>query len=87
MLLVLDGTAHAFVFAKAGMYLQWDRCGPQGVLTAAGGTVTDILGRPLLYHSHVPQTLLTGLLATGPGVTHDCYLQRIPQDVRDHFTG
>ncbi|MBI4861421.1 MAG: 3'(2'),5'-bisphosphate nucleotidase CysQ [Candidatus Riflebacteria bacterium] len=29
----------------------WDSCGPQAVLEAAGGTVTDVFGEPLVYDS------------------------------------
>ena len=52
MLLVLEGGAHAYVFASPGCK-KWDICAPEAVLTAAGGKLTDLHGNPYLYHSDV----------------------------------
>lgn len=52
---IARGVADAYVQAPGKTKL-WDTCGPSVLLQAAGGTITDLRGRPLRYQ--------------GPGVTH-----------------
>lgn len=35
---------------------EWDACAPEAILAAAGGTMTDWNGEPLLYNKDVPNT-------------------------------
>lgn len=44
VLLLLDGKVHAYVFASPGCK-KWDTCGPEALLKAKGGTLTDMHGR------------------------------------------
>ena len=50
MLLILEGKAHAYVFATPGTK-KWDTCGPEAVLHAQGGHMTDMLGNEFQYHA------------------------------------
>ena len=45
MLRVIEGDAHAYVFASPGTK-KWDTCAPEAVLVAMGGALTG------LSHSH-----------------------------------
>ncbi len=47
----------------------WDSCAPQAVLEAAGGVMTDIYGRPLVYTREETRNL-NGLLASN-GKAHE----------------
>ena len=47
----------------------WDSCAPQAVLEAAGGTMTDIYGNPLVYNKKETRNL-HGLLASN-GKAHE----------------
>ncbi|KAF0297815.1 3'(2'),5'-bisphosphate nucleotidase 1 [Amphibalanus amphitrite] len=82
VMLLLEGRAHAYVFASPGCK-KWDTCAPEAILTALGGRLTDIHGVQLRYEADVQHMNATGVLATAPGVEHDWYVQRIPADVRD----
>ncbi len=71
---IARGDAEAYVHPKTGTKL-WDSCAPHAVLAAAGGTMTDVTGRPLDYlGSSLVNT--RGLLATH-GPHHDAILQRL----------
>lgn len=52
-MLLLEGKAHVYVFASPGCK-KWDTCAPQAILEAAGGTLTDIKGALIPYHSTAP---------------------------------
>lgn len=58
MLMVLEGVVDAYVYPSTGTK-KWDTCAGNALIQAAGGTVTDLHGRPLMYHA-VSQVL-------GPG--------------------
>lgn len=45
---IARGDAELYVHPRAGTKL-WDTCAPYAVLRAAGGAMTDLLGRPLEY--------------------------------------
>jgi len=47
---------------------QWDTCAPEVILREAGGTITDLFGRPLTYNSPDLQNR-NGVVATN-GVAH-----------------
>ncbi len=42
---------------------EWDACGPEAILRAAGGLVTDMRGKPLRYNKRIPNTPF-GIVAT-----------------------
>ncbi len=46
--LIVEGKAHLYI--QAGNQTQlWDTCGPEAILREAGGRMSDIRGKPLLY--------------------------------------
>jgi 3'(2'), 5'-bisphosphate nucleotidase len=45
---------------------EWDACGPEAILKAAGGTVTDLLGQPLRYNKPDTRTERGILGSNGP---------------------
>ncbi|GMS84565.1 hypothetical protein PENTCL1PPCAC_6740, partial [Pristionchus entomophagus] len=80
VLKVLEGSA-AYVFASPGCK-KWDTAAPQAVLEAAGGTLTDISGRPLVYSSDIQKNNSGGVLATSPWVNHSEYLSALPDALK-----
>lgn len=48
---------------------QWDTCAPEVILTEAGGKLTDLFGRPLLYN--VPEVQNRNGLVASNGPAHD----------------
>lgn len=84
VLLLVEGRCHAYIFASAGCK-KWDTCGPEAVLREAGGTLTDMLGRPLQYHSSVNRNNSCGVLATADKTWHQTYLNKMPQSIKEHF--
>lgn len=65
--LIAEGRAHLYIH-PSGRTNQWDACGPEAILRAAGGVVTDTNGEPLRYN--VPEIRnLRGILASN-GTRH-----------------
>lgn len=81
VLKVLEGCA-AYVFASAGCK-KWDTCAVEAVLTAAGGTLTDISGRDIRYEPGVQLNNTGGVLATASWVKHKDYIDTIPQEIKN----
>ena len=54
MLMVLENTVDAYIYPSKGTK-RWDTCAGDALLQAAGGTVTDLHGRPLVYTSVTPE--------------------------------
>uniref|UniRef100_A0A915M4X2 3'(2'),5'-bisphosphate nucleotidase 1 n=1 Tax=Meloidogyne javanica TaxID=6303 RepID=A0A915M4X2_MELJA len=81
VLCCLEGAA-AYVFASGGCK-KWDTAAPEAVLTAAGGTLTDISGFPLLYEKNGQMQNSHGVLATAPWINHQTFVSVIPQHVKD----
>ena len=52
VLLILEGKAHAYVFASPGCK-KWDTAAPEAILHAAGGRLTDMHGDDIQYHATV----------------------------------
>jgi 3'(2'), 5'-bisphosphate nucleotidase len=46
--MLAEGMAHIYIHPAQRTSI-WDTCGPEAILRAAGGTVTDIHGEPLRY--------------------------------------
>uniref|UniRef100_A0A914M9Y6 3'(2'),5'-bisphosphate nucleotidase 1 n=1 Tax=Meloidogyne incognita TaxID=6306 RepID=A0A914M9Y6_MELIC len=81
VLCCLEGAA-AYVFASGGCK-KWDTAAPEAVLTAAGGTLTDISGFPLLYEKNGQMQNSHGVLATASWINHQTFVSVIPQHVKD----
>lgn len=82
VLLLIEGRAHAYVFASKGCK-KWDTCAPEAVLHSVGGRLTDLLGNPILYHDKVRHPNAGGVLATLSN--HDWYVDKIPDSVKANF--
>jgi 3'(2'), 5'-bisphosphate nucleotidase len=54
-ILLMEGRAHAYVFASRGCK-KWDTCAPEAVLTAIGGKLTDMNGEHYVYSKDVSLT-------------------------------
>lgn len=78
---LLEGNAHSYVFASAGCK-RWDTCGPEAVLEAAGGTLTDIHGEYYDYRKGDNFTNTKGVLGTAVGTNHAEVLAKIPDSVK-----
>lgn len=83
-MLILEGEAHAYVFASPGCK-KWDTAAPEAILHAAGGKLTDIHGNKLPYHGNVTRRNNSGVLATARADQHKWYLDRMPQHVKDEL--
>lgn len=59
----------------SGRSCLWDTCGPEAILTAAGGRVTDLDGNPLIYN-RLELHNLRGIVASN-GRVHDLVLTRL----------
>lgn len=58
---------------KADLYIsvsdktwEWDACAPEAIVKAAGGYMTDCLGKPLLYNKPKPNTPFGMVASSGP---------------------
>ena len=81
-MLILEGQAHAYVFASPGCK-KWDTAAPEAILHAAGGRLTDIHGNLLGYEGTVQRRNAAGVIATTKGRDHQWYVDKVPQDVKD----
>ncbi|XP_027896157.1 3'(2'),5'-bisphosphate nucleotidase 1 isoform X2 [Xiphophorus couchianus] len=75
---LIEGKASAYVFASPGCK-KWDTCGPEAILHAVGGKLTDMFGNPYRYNADVKHMNSAGVLATLRN--HDYYVSRVPQSV------
>ncbi|EFN86540.1 3'(2'),5'-bisphosphate nucleotidase 1 [Harpegnathos saltator] len=81
VILLLEGKAHAYVFASRGCK-RWDTCAPEAVLRSIGGVLTDLYGERYPYNPETTYANVRGVLATAPGQSHQWYLNRIPDEVK-----
>jgi len=81
VMLLMEGKAHAYVFASAGCK-RWDTCAPEAVLSAIGGKLTDLHGSIYPYNRDTPHNNSRGVLATANADDHQWYLKHIPQEIR-----
>lgn len=86
VLQLLEGKAHAYVFASAGCK-KWDTCAPEAVLEAEGGVLTDMLGRHYKYGANVEHLNKAGVLATAKSIDHKSILEKIPQSIKEEISG
>jgi 3'(2'), 5'-bisphosphate nucleotidase len=76
LLAAMIATGHGEFFANTNVRAsKWDICAPQVILEEAGGTVTDVFGRPLDYLS-TEQRWPASFVGTG-GVDHAEVIQAI----------
>lgn len=59
----------------SGKTKQWDTCAPEAVLSEAGGRMTDLWGRPLLYNT--PDVHNRNGLVASNGAAHDRVVGRL----------
>ncbi|GLG93067.1 hypothetical protein R5R35_001996 [Gryllus longicercus] len=81
VMLLIEGKAHAYVFASAGCK-RWDTCAPEAILVALGGKLTDMHGKEYSYDKNTPFPNKGGVLATGKGENHEWYLEKVPEAIR-----
>jgi 3'(2'), 5'-bisphosphate nucleotidase len=62
---IVEGRADLYVSISQGMH-EWDTCAPEAILTAAGGLMTDICGRRLVYNKLVTTTPFGVVASNGP---------------------
>lgn len=78
MLYLLEGKAHAYVYPSAGCK-RWDTAGPEAVLRAAGGELTDIRGNKYSYSKENVKNPLNeyGVFATAPNYNHTEFMKLV----------
>lgn len=81
VLLLMEGKAHAYLFASAGCK-KWDTCAPEAVLHAVGGKLTDVHGKMYEYDAKVEKVNKGGTLATGDAEDHEWYLQKMANEIK-----
>lgn len=84
VLLLLEGRAHAYIFASQGCK-RWDTCAPEAVLHAAGGMLTDINGNVYPYNKETNVKNIGGILATAKKEDHSKFLNLLPENVKQSF--
>ena len=72
--LIAEGRAHLYLHVSAKTN-QWDTCGPEAILKAAGGTITDLNGEPLRYNRSEIRNL-NGIVASN-GTRHAEILEAV----------
>ena len=70
--LIAEGRAHLYLHVTSQTN-QWDTCGPEAILRAAGGTITDLRGE-LLQYNRTEIRNLNGIVASN-GTRHAEILQ------------
>jgi 3'(2'), 5'-bisphosphate nucleotidase len=60
---------------------QWDTCGPEAILVAAGGRLTDLFGQPLRYNG-VRVDNRNGIVATN-GAAHEMVIENLKPLLRE----
>jgi len=76
-LLVARGQAGAYLHATKSK--AWDACAADALITARGGTFTDVAGAELVYNPHDP-VLRHGLLGASTARDHQWFVERL----KDH---
>ncbi|CUT99590.1 3'2'5' bisphosphate nucleotidase 1 [Echinococcus multilocularis] len=82
MLMLLEGVAHAYVYASTGCK-RWDTCAPEALINAIGGRVSGVDGQSYSYAGNVQPIDARGVVATPTAAWHSAYIARIPQSVVD----
>ena len=86
IVMVLEGKADAYVHPSVGTK-KWDTCAGEAIVQAAGGIITDILGRPLPYETDPSKHKnKNGLIVAMHRPTHEELLSKIPEKVKEVFS-
>lgn len=85
VLQLLEGKAHAYVFASPGCK-KWDTCAPEAILEAHGGVLTDILGDHYTYESGVSFPNKRGVLASAKGQSHKQIVENLPTEIKEYLS-
>jgi 3'(2'), 5'-bisphosphate nucleotidase len=83
--LVAEGSRDLYVYQGNRTKL-WDTCAPEAILHAAGGRLTDALGRPLDYSSDDLYNR-RGLVASNGGSLHDLAIETLARLRAEHGPG
>uniref|UniRef100_A0A1A9ZTE4 3'(2'),5'-bisphosphate nucleotidase 1 n=1 Tax=Glossina pallidipes TaxID=7398 RepID=A0A1A9ZTE4_GLOPL len=78
--MALNGKAHAYVFASSGCK-KWDTCGPEAVLEAEGGVLTDLMGQHYFYAKEVEHANRRGVLAATKKACHGDIIKKMPSHI------
>jgi 3'(2'), 5'-bisphosphate nucleotidase len=70
--MICEGKAHLYFHLERGTS-QWDTCAPDIILREAGGRMTDMAGRPLIYNRS-ERGNLGGIIASN-GIIHDAVVR------------
>uniref|UniRef100_A0A1A9W5P8 3'(2'),5'-bisphosphate nucleotidase 1 n=1 Tax=Glossina brevipalpis TaxID=37001 RepID=A0A1A9W5P8_9MUSC len=81
---LLEGKAHAYVFASAGTK-KWDTCAPEAVLEAEGGILTDLKGQHYSYSKDVDHVNVNGILASMSHMCHDNIVKKLPSHIFENM--
>lgn len=75
---MLEGKAHAYVYPSPGCK-RWDTAGPEALLLAAGGKLTDIYGNKYSYSKENEKDSMNkhGIIATAPSYNHTEFIKLI----------
>lgn len=84
VLQVIEGKAHAYVFASRGCK-KWDTCAPEGILHSLGGQLTDMFGNQLTYHANENHTNELGILASYTADKHSEYCSKVTQEIKERL--
>ncbi|KAJ6633404.1 3'(2'),5'-bisphosphate nucleotidase 1 [Pseudolycoriella hygida] len=86
VLQLLEGKAHAYIFASPGCK-KWDTCAPEAILEAHGGVLTDVMGNHYSYGEKAIHLNKLGVIATAKTVDHQNVINLIPANLKEAMTG
>lgn len=78
---VIDGDADVYIYPRNGTK-RWDTCGPEGILRALGGGLTDVFSKEYSYAKENEFENCYGLVAS-MNRQPDYYCQYISQELKD----
>src|SRR5262249_27823581 len=78
--LVSEGTRDLYVYTGSRTKI-WDTCGPEAILAGAGGRMTDVDGKPLVYDQANPYNRAGVVASNGP--RHDFVIATLAPRVAD----
>ena len=78
--LLAEGAAHVYLHPAQRTCI-WDTCGPEAILRAAGGIVTDVNGNPLCYDGSSVRNL-NGIVASN-GANHPSIIEAIRSTITE----
>lgn len=76
VMLLMEGKAHAYVFASGGSK-RWDTCAPEVILRELGGELTDMHGVRYNYNKDTQPGNSRGVLGTAISSDHASYVSQV----------